>query len=58
VKFQPGWIEPGKLAQIEVACARLGLKQLKALKESLPPEITFEEIRLVVAGMRRRKQNE
>jgi hypothetical protein len=26
---------------------------LKPLKESLPPEVTFEEIRLVVARLRR-----
>ncbi len=58
LEFLPGWIGPGKLAQIEAACARLGLKQLKALRESLPPDISREEIRLVVAGLRRRNRTE
>ena len=57
LKFQPGWIGPGKLEQIEAACARLGLTRLKTLKEALPPEISFEEIRLVVAELRRRSKN-
>jgi ATP-dependent DNA helicase RecQ len=56
LELQPGWIEPGKIAQIEAACARLGFERLKALKEVLSPEISFEEIRLVVAGLRRRNK--
>ena len=53
LEFQPGWIAPGKHVQIEAVCARLGLERLKLLKEALPPEISFEEIRLVVARLRR-----
>jgi ATP-dependent DNA helicase RecQ len=56
LELQPGWIGDGKLAQIEAACARLGLERLKPLKETLPPEVSFEEIRLVVAGLRRRNK--
>jgi ATP-dependent DNA helicase RecQ len=55
LEFQADWIGPGKLTQIEAACARLGLERLKALKEALPPEVSFEEIRLVVAWLRRPK---
>jgi ATP-dependent DNA helicase RecQ len=56
VEFRPEWIDRNKLAVIEAACASLGLKRLerlKTLKDALPPEITYDEIRLVVAKMRR-----
>ena len=57
VEFQPGWVDQEKQARIEKACARLGLGRLTPLKEVLPPEITFEEIRLVVARLRRQQGN-
>ena len=56
VEFRPEWIDRNKLAVIEAACASLGLERLerlKTLKDALPPEITYDEIRLVVARMRR-----
>jgi ATP-dependent DNA helicase RecQ len=55
LKFAPEWVDKESRDQIEEACARLGLQWLKPLKEALPAEITFEEIRLVVADLRRRK---
>lgn len=56
-EFQPAWLAGDKQASIEAACARLGFEWLKPLKEALPPEITFEEIRLVVAHLRREVGN-
>lgn len=56
LEFQPAWIDPGKHAQIEAACARFGFERLKPLKEALPPGISFDEIRLVVARLRRQKK--
>jgi ATP-dependent DNA helicase RecQ len=56
VEFRPEWIDRNKLAVIEAACAQVDvmkLEPLKPLKESLPPEITYGEIRLVLARMRR-----
>jgi ATP-dependent DNA helicase RecQ len=52
VEFQASWVEADKQAQIEKACALLGFERIKPLKESLPPEITYEEIRLVAAHLR------
>ncbi|MBZ5699125.1 MAG: RecQ family ATP-dependent DNA helicase [Acidobacteriia bacterium] len=57
VKFQPGWVDQEKQARIEDACTRLGFGKLTPLKNVLPPEITFEEIRLVVARLRRQQSN-
>jgi ATP-dependent DNA helicase RecQ len=53
VAFQPNWVDSEKRASIAAACAQLGFERLKPIKEALPPEITFEEIRLVVAHLRR-----
>jgi ATP-dependent DNA helicase RecQ len=53
LEFQAEWIDRNKLAVIEAACARLGVNGLKPLKDALPPEVTYDEIRLVVARLRR-----
>lgn len=58
VEFSSAWIDRNKLAVIEAACARVGLDQLerlRPLKDSLPPEVTYDEIRLVVAHLRHEK---
>ena len=56
VEFQAAWVDKDRTAMIAAACAQLGLERLKLLQEWLPPEITFEEIRLVVARLRRSKE--
>jgi ATP-dependent DNA helicase RecQ len=56
VEFQSAWIDPARQSVIQAACVRAGLEKidrLKPLKEVLPPEISYEEIRLVVAALRR-----
>jgi ATP-dependent DNA helicase RecQ len=53
LEFQQAWIDPTRQSVIEAACGQLGLERLKPLKDALPPEITFDEIRLVVARLRR-----
>jgi ATP-dependent DNA helicase RecQ len=52
LEFQPSWVDADKRAQIEKACTLLGFERIKPLKEVLPPEITYEEIRLVAAHLR------
>lgn len=54
VEFQSTWISPEKQSVIEAACARIGLLWLKPIKDALPEEITYDEIRLVVALLRRK----
>jgi ATP-dependent DNA helicase RecQ len=53
LEFRAEWIDGNKLTLIEAGCASLGLERLKTLKDALPPEITYDEIRLVVARLRR-----
>jgi len=52
VQFQAGWVEAKNQALIEAVCERLGFSPLTPIKEALPPEITFGEIRLVIARLR------
>jgi ATP-dependent DNA helicase RecQ len=47
------WINAEKRCTIEQACARLGYERLQPLKDALPEEITYDDIRLVVANLRR-----
>jgi ATP-dependent DNA helicase RecQ len=58
VEFQASWVDAEKQAQIEKACALLGFERIKPLKEALPPEITYEEIRLVAAHLRLEQENQ
>jgi len=56
VEYQPGWIDRTRHSVIEAACIRAGvenIERLKPLKDVLPPEITYDEIRLVVAYLKR-----
>jgi ATP-dependent DNA helicase RecQ len=58
LEFQPCWIDAEKQAQIEEVCSRLGLERLKPLKEALPPEISYDEIRLVATRLRLEQENQ
>ena len=58
VQFQRDWVDQEKQNKIEDACAKLGLNKLTPIKEALPPEFTYEEIRLVVARLRRQDEQE
>jgi uncharacterized protein YpbB len=53
VEFDDNWVDATRRSVIEAACTRLGTQRLKPLKEACPPEVTYEEIRLVVARLRR-----
>jgi ATP-dependent DNA helicase RecQ len=58
-EFRTEWIDSNKRSVIEAACARIGiekLERLKPLKDALPPEIAYEEIRLVLAHLRRQNK--
>jgi len=52
VEYQLAWLPAERYNQISAACRQLGMDRLKPLKEALPPEIPYEEIRLVIARLR------
>jgi len=55
LEFRSEWIDRNKQAVIEAAIGRVDIKnleRLKPIKDALPPEITYDEIRLVLARLR------
>ena len=53
VEFQESWVNKEKESVIAAACAKVGMERLKALKDILPPEVSYDEIKLVVGKLRR-----
>jgi ATP-dependent DNA helicase RecQ len=58
LEFQRSWIDVEKQVRIEEACTRLGFERLKPLKDALPPEISYDEIRLVATRLRLEQENQ
>ena len=52
VKLDPKWISPDAQPLIETACLKQGVERLKDIKEAVPPYVSFDDIRLVVAHLR------
>jgi ATP-dependent DNA helicase RecQ len=52
LEYQTSWVGEENHRRIEEAVGRLGSQWLKPLREALPAEITYEQIRLVVAFVR------
>jgi len=53
IEFDDAWIPPGRRREIEAAIQRLGVGRMKTVKDALPDEISYGEIRLVAAKIRR-----
>jgi ATP-dependent DNA helicase RecQ len=53
LEFQSEWVSRERQSVIEAACMKLGMERMKPLKDILPPEITYDEIKLVVGKLRR-----
>ena len=52
LRFEAKWFSAERYAQIAAAIQQFGKERLKPVKEALPEEITYEEIRLVAAHLR------
>jgi ATP-dependent DNA helicase RecQ len=52
IEYPTEWVGAAAQQQIEEAIGRLGSQWLKPLREALPAEISYEQIRLVVASVR------
>jgi ATP-dependent DNA helicase RecQ len=53
VEFQDAWVSKERQSVIEAACSKIGMERLKLLKDSLPPEIGYDEIKLMVGKIKR-----
>jgi ATP-dependent DNA helicase RecQ len=52
VKLDAKWISPEAQPLIEAACLTKGVEKLREIKDALPPYVSFDDIRLVVAHLR------
>ena len=52
VKLDPSWISPGAQSLIEAACLGKTVAGLREIKDAVPPFVSFNDIRLVVARLR------
>jgi len=52
IKLDPKWISPGAQPLIEAACRAKGVGRLRDIKDAVPPFVSFNDIRLVIASLR------
>jgi ATP-dependent DNA helicase RecQ len=52
LSFRPEWLDAAKQAAIAARCLDLGLERLRPIKDALPDDFTYFEIRLVVAKLK------
>jgi ATP-dependent DNA helicase RecQ len=52
IQIDSKWISPDAMPLIEAACLKQGVERLKDIKDALPPYVSFDDIRLVVAHLR------
>ena len=53
-EFQVEWMPAATYEKICEACVRLGMDLLRPIKDALPEEISYDEVRLVAAHLRRK----
>ncbi|MBV8896005.1 MAG: RecQ family ATP-dependent DNA helicase [Acidobacteriaceae bacterium] len=53
IAFDERWIPADRLAKIEEAGTRVGFARVKQIKDALPPDFTYDEIRLAVSYLKR-----
>ena len=56
VEVNPAWISPGSGPLIEAACRLKGMESLREIKDAVPPFVSYNDIRLVVAGLKGRAE--
>ena len=52
IEFNAKWLSGERYAQISAAVQQFGKERLKPVKEALPEDVTYGEIRLVAAHLR------
>lgn len=57
IPFESAWVAGNHMGSIEAAIQTHGYQRLKPLRDALPVEISYDDIRLVVAKVRAEAQN-
>ncbi|HTQ97069.1 MAG TPA: RecQ family ATP-dependent DNA helicase [Candidatus Acidoferrum sp.] len=56
IELKKEWMPTANYLQIREACERLGLEWMKPVRDALQSEVTYDEVRLVFAQMKREKK--
>ncbi|MGH9647835.1 MAG: RecQ family ATP-dependent DNA helicase, partial [Bryobacteraceae bacterium] len=52
MKLDPRWISPEAQPLIEAACLAKGVESLREIKDAVPAYVSYNDIRLVIAGLK------
>jgi ATP-dependent DNA helicase RecQ len=52
IELQPAWVDPDRADEIRRVALEIGFDRLKPIKDALPDDHTYDDIRLVVASLR------
>jgi ATP-dependent DNA helicase RecQ len=52
IDLDPAWVDPDRADEIRRVALEIGFERLKPIKDALPKEHTYDDIRLVVASLR------
>jgi ATP-dependent DNA helicase RecQ len=55
-EFQESWMPAARRQQIRDVCQRVGMEWMKPIREALPEEVSYDEIRLVMAELKHQKK--
>ena len=56
VELKLEWVSPGALEHIESACGKVGVERLADIKALVPPFVSYDDVRLVVARVRAQRR--
>jgi ATP-dependent DNA helicase RecQ len=56
-EFKEDWMRPEHYRAIKEACEKLGMELLRPIKDALPEEISYDEVRLVASHLRRKDKS-
>jgi len=55
-ELNPAWLSPGAQPHIEEACEKVGIEKLAEIKAAVPPFVSYNDVRLVVAYVRAQRR--
>jgi len=55
-ELNPAWLSPGAQPHIEEACEKVGVEKLADIKAAVPPFVSYNDVRLVVAYVRAQRR--
>jgi hypothetical protein len=57
VELHPEWVSPGAQPHVEQACGKVGMERLAEIKTAVPPFVSYNDVRLVVAHVRAQRRS-